>query len=293
MSCQKRGFLHENTPTTQDSTTIRRAWWPKMHKSGDNSRREKPMAEFVTLAGISDPLTERYGVQGKAAAERLQLWLLGAIPMTFPDTLAKHLEEQYLPLLFDAFWQVLPFGTGGRRGSGRASFWKISSHGKWRHARRSAKPPARSYGEVRRPTNARRRSLPPTPTRDLCGECRIPIFGKSAGSPICSTFPVQHHPGAHGATPPHLRRGAFKNSPPDSGGVASLMPGWLPARKVQGWPTSKNVETPGGGLRPPSSIRDRRYNFCPSVQRDRLSLHFPCPVRSSMIVCAGFPQEEL
>ena len=122
----------------------------KMHKSGDNSRREKPMAEFVTLAGISDPLTERYGVQGKAAAERLQLWLLGAIPMTFPDTLAKHLEEQYLPLLFDAFWQVLPFGTGGRRGSGRASFWKISSHGKWRHARRSAKPPARSYGEVRR-----------------------------------------------------------------------------------------------------------------------------------------------
>jgi len=31
---------------------------------------------------------------------------------------------------------------------------------------------------------------------------------------------VQHHPGAQGATPPHLRRGAFKNSPPDSGGVA-------------------------------------------------------------------------
>jgi phosphoglucomutase/phosphomannomutase len=25
-------------------------------------------------------------------------------------------EERHVPLLFDAFWQVLPFGTGGRRG---------------------------------------------------------------------------------------------------------------------------------------------------------------------------------
>jgi phosphoglucomutase/phosphomannomutase len=36
--------------------------------------------------------------------------------MGFPDVLARHLEEQHVPLLFDAFWQVLPFGTGGRRG---------------------------------------------------------------------------------------------------------------------------------------------------------------------------------
>ena len=48
-------------------------------------------------------------------------------------------------------------------------------------------------------------------------------WGAAPRSPTAvssSTFPVQHHPGAHGATPPHLRRGAFKNSPPDSGGVA-------------------------------------------------------------------------
>ena len=45
--------------------------------------------------------------------------------------------------------------------------------------------------------------------------------------PGVSAFPGQHHPGAHGAALPHLRRGAFKNSPPDLGGVASLMPGWL------------------------------------------------------------------
>ena len=28
----------------------------------------------------------------------------------------RHLVSEQLPLLFDAFWQVLPFGTGGRRG---------------------------------------------------------------------------------------------------------------------------------------------------------------------------------
>ena len=30
--------------------------------------------------------------------------------------LARHLEPGQVALLFDAFWQVLPFGTGGRRG---------------------------------------------------------------------------------------------------------------------------------------------------------------------------------
>jgi hypothetical protein len=59
------------------------------------------------------------------------------------------------------------------------------------------------------------------------------------------SFPVQHHPGAQGATPPHLRRGAFEDSPPDSGGVARLAPGWLPARGAQHWPEDKNVDTPG------------------------------------------------
>ena len=74
------------------------------------------MADFKTLAAISNVLTEKYGERGKAAADRLQTWLEGGVPMAFPDILAKHLEEQHVPLLFDAFWQVLPFGTGGRRG---------------------------------------------------------------------------------------------------------------------------------------------------------------------------------
>ncbi|MGA3324336.1 MAG: phospho-sugar mutase [Terriglobia bacterium] len=78
--------------------------------------RDEPIVDFKTKAGISNLLTERYGERGKAAAERLQLWVSGAVPMAFPDILAKHLEKEHVPLLFDAFWQVLPFGTGGRRG---------------------------------------------------------------------------------------------------------------------------------------------------------------------------------
>jgi phosphoglucomutase/phosphomannomutase len=37
-------------------------------------------------------------------------------PFAYPEILAQHLQEKHVPLLFDAFWQVLPFGTGGRRG---------------------------------------------------------------------------------------------------------------------------------------------------------------------------------
>lgn len=61
-------------------------------------------------------LAEKYGDLGKGAAERLQLWLSGKIPYAYPEILEKHLDEKHLALVFDAFWQVLPFGTGGRRG---------------------------------------------------------------------------------------------------------------------------------------------------------------------------------
>ncbi len=61
-------------------------------------------------------LAEKYGDLGRGAAERLQLWLSGKIPYAYPEILEKHLEEKHLALVFDAFWQVLPFGTGGRRG---------------------------------------------------------------------------------------------------------------------------------------------------------------------------------
>lgn len=61
-------------------------------------------------------LAERYGDVGEQAAERLKLWIGDALPFTHPEMLERHLSEEHVPLLFDAFWQVLPFGTGGRRG---------------------------------------------------------------------------------------------------------------------------------------------------------------------------------
>jgi phosphoglucomutase/phosphomannomutase len=72
--------------------------------------------DLTALSKISQRLADRYGLPGKAAADRLQTWLEGTVPMAFPGILARHVEEQHVPLLFDAFWQVLPFGTGGRRG---------------------------------------------------------------------------------------------------------------------------------------------------------------------------------
>ena len=74
------------------------------------------MTDAAALTMITNCLAEEYGAKGKAAGDRLQAWLDGAVPMGFPDVLALHLEEGHVPLLFDAFWQVLPFGTGGRRG---------------------------------------------------------------------------------------------------------------------------------------------------------------------------------
>ncbi len=66
---------------------------------------------------IYQRLIDTYGEQGKGAAERLQLWLSGKIPFAFPEVLQKLVvDESRLALVFDEFWQTLPFGTGGRRG---------------------------------------------------------------------------------------------------------------------------------------------------------------------------------
>ena len=53
---------------------------------------------------------------GATAAQRLRQWVSGKIPLAHETTLLQHLHERHVPLLFDAFWQLLPFGTGGRRG---------------------------------------------------------------------------------------------------------------------------------------------------------------------------------
>jgi phosphoglucomutase/phosphomannomutase len=74
------------------------------------------MAVSEALASISQTLATKYGQLGTAAADRLQVWMSGSLPFAYPEILEKHLDESAIDLLFDAFWQILPFGTGGRRG---------------------------------------------------------------------------------------------------------------------------------------------------------------------------------
>ena len=74
------------------------------------------MLDSAKLEGVCALLAEKYADLGRGAAERLRQWLAGAVPYAYPKILEQHVSEQYLDLLFDAFWQVLPFGTGGRRG---------------------------------------------------------------------------------------------------------------------------------------------------------------------------------
>ena len=74
------------------------------------------MASTIDLSETTEALESRYGKLGAAAGARLRSWMDGELPFTYPEILAKHLGEERLDLLFDAFWQLLPFGTGGRRG---------------------------------------------------------------------------------------------------------------------------------------------------------------------------------
>ncbi len=65
---------------------------------------------------LCERLRHEYGALGQRAAAQLQSWLAGKVPYAYPEILTQHLDEQYMPLVFDIFWQILPFGTGGRRG---------------------------------------------------------------------------------------------------------------------------------------------------------------------------------
>src|SRR5262245_61358436 len=68
------------------------------------------------LEHISDRLRQTYGDLGSQAADQLAVWLSGSIPFSHPEVIASLLADDSLGLLFDSFWRLLPFGTGGRRG---------------------------------------------------------------------------------------------------------------------------------------------------------------------------------
>ena len=74
------------------------------------------MTDPERLERMSGLLAERYGEAGAEAAGRLRRWISGEIPYAEREVLDRHLEPNHLALVFDAFRQVLPFGTGGRRG---------------------------------------------------------------------------------------------------------------------------------------------------------------------------------
>ena len=68
------------------------------------------------LKQVSVELVKRHQDQGLKAINQLEKWLSGQVPYAYPDILRKHVEAKQIELLFDAFRQILPFGTGGRRG---------------------------------------------------------------------------------------------------------------------------------------------------------------------------------
>ena len=74
------------------------------------------MTDPARLERMSKLLEDRYAEAGHAASGRLRRWMGGEIPYAAPEVLDRHLEAEHVTLVFDAFRQVLPFGTGGRRG---------------------------------------------------------------------------------------------------------------------------------------------------------------------------------
>lgn len=70
----------------------------------------------TSLKGILGHLVQEYQDRGRVAGNNLEQWLSGKVPYAQPEILWRHVETKQVELLFDAFCQILPFGTGGRRG---------------------------------------------------------------------------------------------------------------------------------------------------------------------------------
>jgi len=68
------------------------------------------------LEHICQRLKQEYSEAGAVAAQFLEEWMSGKIAYANPEIIEQHLDEKYLPLVFDCFRQIVPFGTGGRRG---------------------------------------------------------------------------------------------------------------------------------------------------------------------------------
>ncbi|MDP7033983.1 MAG: hypothetical protein QF752_05775 [Planctomycetota bacterium] len=74
------------------------------------------MSDLEAIERAAAEWGARYGELGQQAASNLKRWMSGQVPLAEKDILKRLLREERQELLFDSFWQVLPFGTGGRRG---------------------------------------------------------------------------------------------------------------------------------------------------------------------------------
>ncbi|MGE3770673.1 MAG: hypothetical protein AB7G06_06950 [Bdellovibrionales bacterium] len=74
------------------------------------------MASIEKIEHICSLLHEQYGADGDAAAKNLRHWISGKAPLAHTHIIERHLDQQHLALVFDAFRQMVPFGTAGRRG---------------------------------------------------------------------------------------------------------------------------------------------------------------------------------
>jgi phosphoglucomutase/phosphomannomutase len=68
----------------------------------------------VSLAAVDEAV--RRELLSKSAGENLRAWLREDRYRDYRDEVIRHVREQQWQTLDDAFWTVIPFGTGGRRG---------------------------------------------------------------------------------------------------------------------------------------------------------------------------------
>src|SRR5262245_7064097 len=52
----------------------------------------------------------------QSTEQKIRLWLSDQAYAAYRELLLEHIEQARFKELDDAFWTVLPFGTGGRRG---------------------------------------------------------------------------------------------------------------------------------------------------------------------------------
>ena len=78
--------------------------------SADDDRSQSP-----AVLAAAERLAER-GETGSSAAARLRHWTSGRVPLVDTRALEQFVATADDGTLYDEFWRLLPFGTGGRRG---------------------------------------------------------------------------------------------------------------------------------------------------------------------------------